>query len=254
MRRSDDRKTCNRLLPLTLAASLALVGCSGTKKNKVSYVTPYAPGTTLAVAPMVNLSGNADIDMIKVTDLMFSELQQFDDVTVLPVNRVLAEMAKSGSMSITTPEQAVALAQRLGADVLFGGAITEATPYYPPIVGIAIQVFPAQPTGAATVSIDPVALQRLATPIQFVADQDQRFLPKNQFTRIFNSRDKRIVDEVKDFAKERGTANSPFEWDVYLRSQEYYLRFVCHQSLAGIFASEKQRLAGNGLSDRQEYH
>ena len=36
---------------------------------------------------------------------------------------------------------------------------------------------------------------------------------------------------VEEFAERRGTNDSPYKWEIYLHSQEYYLRFVCYKAI-----------------------
>jgi len=240
------------LAAIALASALAVGGCAKEpvlvrKPDKAPYDRPV----TLAVAPVVNYSGNENIDTLKVTDLLFSELQQVPGIVVVPVNRVLAQMVQDRMPTLETPEQAMALTKKVGADGIVVAAITEYNPYYPPIVGLALQLygFDAPPVGR--LAVDPVGMERAASPMQITIDPEQPQLPKNQLSRIYNSRDHEVLQEVEDFADCRGTAQSPYGWRLYLRSQEMYLRFVFHEALTELFTKERLRVGQPPLSDRK---
>jgi hypothetical protein len=246
-----------------LLAGLTLVGgCSHKKECVVTprLCTPYGRPVTVAVVPILNYSGNSEIDSLKVTDILYSELQQVDGFAVIPVNRLLAQMVQENMACVETPEQALKLAQKLGADIIIVSAITEYNPFYPPVVGMAVQLF-GQPSATSTqaVKVDPVTMGRMASPLKLNMDIDPQFWPKNQIQRIYNSRDKMVVDQVKKFADDRGVSNSPYGADVYMRSQEYYLRFVCYKAIAELLDREVERINRGAEiqtvdDDVKEYH
>ena len=231
------------LLPPLVAA-----GCANRRKD-AKLTSPYPRQVTVAIAPVFNYSGASKLDMLKVTDILFSELQQVDGFSVIPVNRTLAQMQKEGINRITDAQQALSLARSLGADMIIISAITEYNPYYPPIVGVAMQLFGVQGDTKQNNNIDPVAMARAASPLKFNAGVDPKYWPKNQIQEIFNSRDKDILSEVRSFAKQRGTGDSPYKWELYLHSQEYYLRFVWYQTIHNLLDKEIERINETYLSD-----
>jgi len=237
---------------LALAIGPGLSGCAGRRAYRIS--SPYPATLTIAIAPVLNFSGASDIDTLNVTDILYSELQQVQGITVVPVNRVLAQLAQDRIDDVQTPHQAVNLAKRVDADMIMVSAITEYDPYYPPIVGIASQIFTVTNDPPVHSAVDPIALQRLASPLRITVDDKRGHLPTSQLSRIYNSRDRRIVDEVKQFASSRGTGTSPYKWQLYLRSQTHYLRFVCHQGIRELFEKEAARIEQDRLSDSREYH
>jgi len=234
---------------LSAAGTLVLIaGCSQGKKD-IQLASPYPRQMTVVLAPVLNYSGERNLDTLKVTDILYSELQQVRGFAVIPVNRTLAQMAKDGITNIQDPQQALNLASQLGADMIIVSAITEYNPYYPPIVGIAMQVYGVRNDGFLSASIDPVKLARSALPLKIATDTTPKYLPKNQIQEIFNARDNRIASLAREFAKSRGTGQSPYKTDLYLRSQEYYLRFVCYQSIKELLNREVERINQAYLSD-----
>jgi hypothetical protein len=254
-------KSYSKVIAILWVALVLTTGCSQKKKIIVDPTlhSPYGRPVTVAVVPIFNYSGNSEVDSLKVTDILYSELQQVEGFTVIPVNRLLAQMAQEKMMSVETPEQALKLASKLGADIIIVSAITEYNPYYPPVVGMAVQLF-GQPvaTTVQTQKVDPVTLARMASPLKLNIDIDPQFWPKNQIQRIYNSRDKNVAHQVKEFSEERGCANSPYGWDLYLRSQEYYLRFVCYKAIAELLDKEVGRVNRGAeiqtVDDVKEYH
>jgi hypothetical protein len=247
-------------LALIVAVALAASGCS--QKNPVKdtghLVSPYSRQLTIVVAPVLNYSGNQDLDPIKVTDILYSEMQSVEGFAVVPTNRMLAQLARERIGVIETPQQAMKIANALGADAIVVSAITEYNPFYPPVVGMAVQVYGLQQESVRIPKIDPVAMERSASPLKLSTEIEPQFWPKNQMQRIYNSRDKKIAHQVEEFAEDRGNAESPYKWEVYLRSQEYYLRFVCYKAIKELLDKELQRVnpgsVNNPADDVKEYN
>jgi hypothetical protein len=252
-----NRKSGLIILALTVLAG----GCSWNKADRVKsnrLYSPYGREMTVAVVPVMNYSGNGAIDPLKVTDILYSELQQVEGFAVIPVNRLLAQMSQADLQVIETPEQALKLASQVGADMIVVAAITEYDPYYPPVVGLAVQLYAIpECTSLQASKIDPVAMARSASPLKIRVDIDPKYWPRNQVQRIYNARENLIAEKVKRFAECRGSGNSPYGWEVYLRSQEYYLRFVSYQAIAELLDREVERINPGAViqsAEVKEYH
>ncbi len=245
-------------IAVLLAVVMMMVGCSQKKqvKDNGHLVSPYPRQMTIAVVPVLNYSGNQELDPIKVTDILYSEFQSVEGFAVIPTNRMLAQLARDQIAMIETPQQALKLANELGADAIVVSAITEYNPFYPPVVGMAMQVYGLQGESVQIPKIDPVAMERSASPLKLSTAIEPQFWPKNQMQRIYNSRDKKIAHDVEEFSEDRGTANSPYKWEIYLRSQEYYLRFVCYKAIRELLNKELQRVNPEALNpaDVKEYN
>jgi hypothetical protein len=231
-------------ISLVVALAMMTLGCAQKKqvKDNGHLVSPYPCQMTIVVAPVLNYSGNQDLDPIKVTDILYSEFQSVEGFAVIPTNRMLAQMARNQISVIETPQQALKLANDLGADAIVVSAITEYNPYYPPVVGMAMQVYGLQQESVQVPRIDPVALERSASPLKLSTTIEPQFWPKNQIQRIFNSRDKMVAHQVHEFSEDRGDVNSPYKGEIYLRSQEYYLRFVCYKAIRELLNKELLRV------------
>jgi len=207
---------------LLVAALLpvCLVGCS--QRNRVP--TPAPPPRVLAVAPVLNLSGSEDFDPLKLTDLIASEFLAFDNVAVVPVNLTLAELERQGKAAVETPEDALALAEALGADVTVVTAVTEYNPYFPPVVGLVMQWY-AAPRASAATGWDPVAASRLAADAGYELSDSNGPAPRRQLQRVFNAAHDNVLKEVREYAGRRDGDKGPYGWRKYLRSQELYVRY-----------------------------
>jgi len=138
--------------------ALALGGCSSwfeggkapPRPIEYSIYTPYASTHTIAIAPAINLSGSRDFDPLVVSDTLYAEMQQVENLNVLPLNKTLLAMQRLGVRSIDDVKTAQRLAEFLGADGLVIPAVTAYDPYNPPTVGMVLQLYtPAQAATAA---------------------------------------------------------------------------------------------------------
>ena len=175
----------------------------------------FPGGNVIAVAPALNFSGSSAFDPVVVGDLMASELSTLPGVGVIGVNRVLAVLAEQNSVRVQSPQHAVRVCERLGADAIVVFAITEYDAYTP-VVGITAQMYtrhrPAeQPGVVATMPAD-----------------DVRYRPVAECQRVFNAGHERVQNAVRKYADKRKEGNSPYDWRKYVASQELFLRFCCH--------------------------
>ncbi len=222
-------------LPVLLAGLVLLgTGCSQNARDTSLRLTPPR---VVVVAPVLNLSDSQDIDPLKITDWVASEFQSFSGVTVVPVNRVLAELALWGQTAIQTPADAKELARAFDADATVVVAITEYDPYDPPVVGLVMQWYglrsPAQRT-----DFDPVAASRYAADPSHELSAEPTDAPRWQVQRVFNAADERLLDRIRDFAAERAGHQSPYGWRKYTKSQEAYVRYCSWEVIRSILLLE----------------
>lgn len=224
-----------------------LVGCAHNEKHFTdrAIVSPR----TLAVAPVLNFSGEMSLDPVKAADLLASELSYVDGVTVLPVSRVLAVLASQGKTQIESPAHALQIADAVGADGILVAGVTEYDPYTP-VVGIVLQIY--TPSPAAISEFDAVAASRMSKPFSVTRMSDPR-TPTSQVQAVYDGAHDNIRNAVKKFAEPRTTEESVVGWREYLKVQTLYLRFCWHEALTRLMNQEQSRntfLAGKpGLED-----
>ena len=214
-----------RVRPAVLIVAVAL-GSACSQQNR-SAPPVYIPPRVLVVAPVLNLSGSQDFDPLKVTDLVASEFLSFKGVAIVPVNLTLAELERQGKRAVDTPADAIELARALGADATIVTAVTEYNPYYPPVVGLIMQWYPARlEPGRGHASAHSTAGTSGAGAVA-LSDIDV-IGPRWQLQRVFNAADEDVVKQIRSFASERDGDTSPYGWRKCLQSQELYLRFCSH--------------------------
>lgn len=199
-----------------VVACVAAIAVSGCVRKHCAEKPPAPPPRVLIVAPVLNLSGNHDFDSLKVTDLIASEFQGFPGVAVVPVNRVLAELATEGKTAVETSGDAVRLARMFGADATIVVAVTEYNPYHPPVVGLTMQWYAA---GMSTGTEDAAGSRASASDALSAA------APRWQVQRVFNAADEAVLDEVEHYADDRDGHRSPYGWRKYVQVQELYVRY-----------------------------
>ncbi|MDX2200362.1 MAG: hypothetical protein SF069_15490 [Phycisphaerae bacterium] len=193
-----------------MIASTMGMGCASTRSSRTAQEVGFLPSATVVVAPVLNLSASQDFDPARMTDLLASELAQFEGISVVPVNLSTAALAREGKRTVDSPEEALRLSAAFGADATVVAAITEFHPYDPPTVGLIIQWY-----GATDVLAPEL---RGAAPA--AAGE-----PRVQAQRVFNADDQAVVREIKEFCKRRDGNDSPHGWRKYVQAQELYVRY-----------------------------
>lgn len=220
--RHTGRRT-GRMAVIISACCWAL-GCSWHReKPQVSEMIAFPGGNVIAVAPALNFSGSSAFDPVVVGDTMASELSTLPGVGVIGVNRVLAVMAEQNCARIQSPQHAVQICERLGADAIVVFAITEYDPYTP-VVGMTAQLY-TRHRPAELASHEPV--HQPGMPATASAGEPS-CRPVAECQRVFNARHERVQNAVREYADKRNEGNSPYGWRKYVASQELFLRYCCH--------------------------
>ncbi len=229
------------------AACLAAVMLSGgchSRSIETHLQSPYPTTRVVAIAPFMNQGASSDVDPLAASDLFFSELQMVRGFQVLPVNRSLQAMVALNMQTLGGPEDVLKLAEFLGADVIFVGAVTSYDPYDPPEVGLAVQLYALPGRGLETVGggLDPVALERSGRPFPIDASMRDPNRPLAQVTEIYNGGHQIVQKRIREFAEIREGEDAPLGWRVYTRSIRHYLRFCCHEAIREVLAQEQGRI------------
>jgi len=232
---------------LLLLASLA--GCGSSDKDlpppiEYSLQTPYPMTRTLAVAPLINLSGSKDFDTLVATDTLFSELQQVAGLNVLPLNKTLAAMRSLGIRVIDSPETASRIANALNADAIIIASITAYDPYNPPSIGMTIQLYEVRDLAAAP---EPIARRPDGSLASGEVKEEQPQTargPASQVSAVFNANNQTVLQELREFARGRTNYDSALKEERFLRDSEAYMRFVCHAMVRRLVEVERGRASG----------
>lgn len=198
----------------------------------------------IVVAPALNLSGTEDLDPLRITDAIASEFLSFENVTTIPVNLVLAALARKGTLWVESPAAALELAQEFGADATVVTAITEYNPYDPPVVGMVMQWY-GRNSLAERRGLDPVAASRAAGEPQATLATDAS-RPQVQIQRVFRASDKDVLQEIQLYAKQHPGHESPYGYKKFTKSQELYVRYCAWSLIRSILQVQDSQGAAMG--------
>jgi hypothetical protein len=192
-----------------LAGGVLSFGCAGRHEpvEPVVVPNPTLGRLTIAVAPALNFSGSTDFDANRFADLMAGELSYAEHISVIPVSRVLGDLAGQGADRVESPTHASEIARRLGADAILVFAVTEYDPYDPPRVGISAQLFAAAPMGDQ------------GEPATGVGAIETSSRPLTETQRRFDAAHADVADEIRSFARQRGADGSAYGWRKYVIRQ-----------------------------------
>lgn len=205
------------------AAGLCGTGCAGTNSDQ-QRTELFTPPRVIVVAPVLNLSGTPDVDVLKISDSLASEFLSFPRTTVVPINLTLARLAQSGKRRVESPDDAVALARSFGADATVVLGITEYDPYNPPVIGMVMQWYDARLHPSDSVASDASSSPRLQTQ------------------RVFNAAADWVQSELREFYSARNGDDSPYGWRLALQSQQTYVRYCCWSMIRTMFTLAGPRI------------
>jgi hypothetical protein len=180
-----------------------------------------------AIAPAVNLSGEPSVDPILQADLLFQQLQAVNNVTVIPVNRVVQVYAALHITQVESEEQAAIVCDQLGCDGLIIPTLTIYDPYNPPKMGAALQLM-RRTRANSSANIDVRELSREATPAptqSLPRPEDSTFV---QVVGMYDSANGSVRDAVGAYAAGRNDPTGPLAASEYLVSMDRYSGFVYH--------------------------
>lgn len=219
------------IIPLVLGLSWH-AGCSSSKpeygRETMTYAPRYGP-RTIAVAPALNLSGQASPDALLQADIVYQELQKVRGVTVIPVNRVVQVYAGLGLKSVESSQQAAAVCEALGADALIVPTITAYDPYDPPKMAASIQMFTSKYRDRNG-QIDVRQLSRAPTggPVQS--------MPRNadfiQAAHMFDASAGSTRMQITAYAQGRNDPLGPLGEREFYLNMDRYAAFVWHELIA----------------------
>jgi hypothetical protein len=203
-----------------------LAGCVTPKYGEERQLT-FSNGThpVWAVAPAVNLSGESSVDPILQADLVFHQLQAVNNLTIIPVNRVVQVYAALHINRVESDEQAAIVCEQLGCDGLIVPTMTIYDPYNPPKMGASLSLLGRKGTAHVN-NVDAHDLARQATPLTTEA------LPANpdfiQVVGMYDAANGSVRDAVLRFAKGRNDPNGPLGSNEYFVCMDRYSEFVYH--------------------------
>jgi hypothetical protein len=171
----------------------------------------------------VNLSGENSVDPLLQADLVFQQLQAVNNMTVIPVNRVIEVYAALHITKVQNEEQAQLVCEQLGCEGLIIPTITIYDPYDPPKFGAALQLLRRGAVDHPN-NIDVRELTRAASPMTTEAlPQHPNFI---QVVGMYDATDGTVRDALLRYAKGRNDPSGPLAAKEYFVSMDRYCGFV----------------------------
>ena len=233
-----------------------LAGCTptGTRVQRIDY-SPYPQNKTLAVAPFLNQSGSATLEMDTVTEAFYSELQQIKGLQVVPPARVRAAMRALDITAVSSPSETLALAGVLSVDGVIAGSVTQHDPYFPPHMEMLVQLYEykdklsVEQTQQEQDGLDPLLIARQGKP--FAMTQTEMIRPRATVVRLIDSDTDDVIDRLKTYAVNRAGKARSMGWRYYTTSRNY-LGFVSHEIIGELLELEQRRLFDESNPDRDD--
>jgi hypothetical protein len=224
----------NKAARLSVIIVVFMQGLHGCTRQQPEYgrenLIALPPGTkrqVWAVAPVLNLSGQREVDAFLQADLLFQQLQQVRGITAIPVNRVAEVYASLRIDQVDSPEQAQIVCELLGCDALLVGTVTVYDPYNPPKFGGSLQLFTAVDS-AMQAGVDPRELMRMAAPPEDAPMLQVKQAEVRQTVGMFDAANGSVRDDVLFYAEGRNDPMGPMGSKEYLASMDRYCGFAYH--------------------------
>ena len=191
-----------------------------------------------AIAPALNLSGQAEVDPLLQADIAYQQLQQVRGLTIVPVNRVAEVYASLRIDKVQSAEQAALVCDLLGCDALVVPTVTAYDPYNPPKFGASLQMFRRPESYARPDAVDPRALSRAAAPPpdESLPRDDAEFV---QSVGVFDAANGSVREALFAYAQGRNDPAGPLGAKEYLVSMERYCGFVYHELIGDLLVAAR---------------
>jgi hypothetical protein len=191
-----------------------------------------------AVAPVINLSGEKDVDPFLQADLVVEQLGDVRGVTPVPVNRVAEVYAALRIDRVSSPQQAALVCDLLQCDGLIIPTVTIFDSYNPPKFGGALQLFIKPTSFVRPPNVDPRELARQAAPTK-VATMPASVGDVVQAAGMFDATNGTVRDRVHLYAVGRWDPKAPLEEREYYMVMDRYCGFAYSELIEQILVSPK---------------
>ena len=99
----------------------------------------------------------------------------------------------------------------------------------------------AAPPREARGEFDPVSASRQASEIGSASSAaGVPATPLVQIQRVFDAAHEEVLAEVRSFGAHRSGHDSPYDWRIYVKSQELFVRYCCWASIRSMLLEREQ--------------
>jgi len=232
---------------LTLAT---LTGCAATGPQLEEPDVAVAPYGGLreavwAVAPVLNESGTALFEPDEIADALIKSAEEARGLRAVPLNRTLAAMRALEMPAVQSPEDALALAQAVGADAVLVTTVTAYDPYDPPTLGLTLALFgdTLRLHGAGPPpDVDPIALASAPSDLAAMPRTTYRDRPLSTVSEMLDARNHQVLRDLIAFARGRHDLEGPLGYRVYTARMDLFTEFAAATSVDRLLQEERLRL------------
>lgn len=207
-----------------------------------------------ALAPAINMSGQAGVDPLLQADRCFKQLQEIKGLVVIPVNRVVEVYAALGLERVQNIEQAAIVCDLLGADGLLVPTVTYWEPYNPPKMGGALQLFPKPGNFVRRADVDPRDLVRQVAPETGSGGTSVPAGGVYQAVGMFDAADGSVRESILKYTHGRADPISPYGTREIFYNSDLYATFVYRRLTEMLLDQIFQRIPsladGKGTSEQ----
>ena len=239
-KRTSLRAAWAGIAAVVLFTSLACSDAEPKPKPWGTEQPAFLPGSRVqrwAVAPAVNLSGVPQADPVLQADLVYSQLQQVQGLTVIPVDRVIEVYQALHLVRIQSEKQAALVCDLLGCDGLVIPTITAYDPYNPPKLGASLQLFVKPPGYQRPAGVDPRDLARQGSPQTPTLPGTQNNFA--QAVGFFDADNGTVREALARYAAGRNDPQGAYSQREYLVNMDRYCGFVYAQLIERLIHSPK---------------
>lgn len=218
-------------------------GCALISPRQPALFGPYEQRMVWAAAPLSNESGSQHADGLRLADQLASQLEQAANIDVLPVNRTIEAMHSLQIEQVTTPQEAAALRQVLGADALVVGVISAYDPYDPPKIGLAVELHLDPRYLEDDVAFDVRRQSRSPQDELTLPSGDSMRQPVSTVSAYLDSADPAVRKMLQRYANKRsGIDSDKFAWVRYRSSMDLYSEFASYVMSWRLLQAETDRV------------
>ncbi|MEO0483489.1 MAG: hypothetical protein AAF138_07665 [Planctomycetota bacterium] len=235
---------------VTTAFALSSAGCAAKGPELQEPDVVVAPYTGVreavwAVAPVRNESGTALFEPDEIADALIKSAEEARGLRAVPLNRTIAAMRALDMPAVVTPDDALAIADAVGADAVLVAVVTAYDPYDPPTLGLTLALFgdSLRLHGAGPpVDVDPIGLSSAPSDLAALPRTSYRDRPLSTVSEMLDARNHQVLRDLIEFARGRHDVEGPMGYRVYTARMDLFTEFAAATAVDRLLQEERLRL------------
>lgn len=225
------------LVLLCLAAAVAGCGIwqsAEERELRKRYTTNDYPSNPVEGMKTVGLcvidaSAGYPVNLDELSSALHSQLQSVEGLEVLPDAAVAQAVLQNG---FVLPRDGLKLADKLEADGIFVGAVTDYNPYGEPVVAMALILFSRKTVPASRLDLDKVI--QGGKPLTLPDSPATK--PVTAVFAVYDAGQKTTRKRIETYAEGQAAADGGLGWERYYKSMPQFMRFASYEIVWKLFA------------------